>query len=1048
MSGEEPAPQMAPAESPQMVSSVKLPILKQREYTLWSMRMEQYLTNTDYGLWQVIMNGDEPVQTTRDENGVETEVPPKTAHAILARQRERKAKSILLLAILDEYQLSFHSIKDAKSLWVAIKSRFGGNVESKKMQETVLKQQFESFSVSDTEGLDKAYDRFQKLIGLLEVHEDTNSINEVNTANGVSTAAGHSSSGQASSSSYTDDLMFSVFASQSNSPQLDDEDLEQIDHDDLEEMDLKWQVVMLSMRVKECRAPRNQENRNGDARYRNRDNNKRTLPVESSDALVVQDNALIVQDGLGYDWSYIAQEEPTEFVLMAYTSRSDTEKNKVTYEEKIAVLEFEVKDKGNAITRLTNQLDQTLKKKEDLKAKLEQFEISSKNLNKQINSQLIAKDKTGLGYGDQLSESDSEVLPSVFDSRSSDGDDNPTKECFVAFGGSTKGGKITKYIAASHCCGQVLWIQNQMMNYGYNFMQTKIHVDNESAICVIKNPVYHSKTNHIEIRHHFIRDSYEKRLIEMVKIHTDNNVVDLLTKAFDVSRFNFLVASIVKNGLKKHVSSDCKDRHLGKVKKGQDTKVVVSGAKIPYWGFSNMKRAFKEYSKEITSLFDTMLVHHRHGEPSTPESSPSKITSSPSLSPQHTSINAPSTSQSPNIQNTPVTEETTLMPHDSPLQSVHSLGRDEGSLSLNELTVLCTSLSTKVQSLENELQQTKKVYTSALTKLILRVKKLERIVNTSKARRKARIVISEDEDAEDPSKQRRSLIEELDMDVDISLVPPHAADQGRKTDDTQVSGQPDDQLGVFSAAKVLVDAAEQGRSVGNVQTYTRQRTRLNTSSTLVSTASEMVNTVGLKARDKAQKLHEEELARFNAEQESIDIARKEKVIDEEVERQSTEEEKGKKSDDSSKPTRKKTLARKRAGGNDSKKSVRKQKLEDDTEKKELKAYLDIVSEDEFVMEVESLATKYPIINWKTHVLTEHFMYYQIIKPDGSSKNYKIFSEMLDDFDRHDVMDLHRLVEERYTTSPEGYDLMLWGDLKTLFEHDEDMNSERINMNTI
>ncbi|GJS60981.1 putative ribonuclease H-like domain-containing protein [Tanacetum coccineum] len=98
-----------------------------------------------------------------------------------------------------------------------------------------------------------------------------------------------------------------------------------------------------------------------------------------------------------------------------------------------------------------------------------------------------------------------------------------------------------EYITASHCYGQVLWIQNQMLDYGYNFMQTKIHVDNESAICVVKNPVYHSKTKHIEIRHHFIRDYYEKRLIEMVKIHTDNNVADLLTKAFDVSRCNFLV---------------------------------------------------------------------------------------------------------------------------------------------------------------------------------------------------------------------------------------------------------------------------------------------------------------------------------------------------------------------------------------------------------------------------------------------------------------------------------------------------------------------------
>nr|GEU60073.1 hypothetical protein [Tanacetum cinerariifolium] len=94
-----------------------------------------------------------------------------------------------------------------------------------------------------------------------------------------------------------------------------------------------------------------------------------------------------------------------------------------------------------------------------------------------------------------------------------------------------------EYIAASNCRGQVLWLQNQLLEYGYNFMQTKIHVDNESAICVVKILVCHSKTKHIEIRHHFIRDSYEKMLIEMVKIHTDYNIADILTKAFDVTRF-------------------------------------------------------------------------------------------------------------------------------------------------------------------------------------------------------------------------------------------------------------------------------------------------------------------------------------------------------------------------------------------------------------------------------------------------------------------------------------------------------------------------------
>ncbi|GJZ37708.1 putative ribonuclease H-like domain-containing protein [Tanacetum coccineum] len=101
-----------------------------------------------------------------------------------------------------------------------------------------------------------------------------------------------------------------------------------------------------------------------------------------------------------------------------------------------------------------------------------------------------------------------------------------------------------EYVAAANCCRQVLWIQNQMIDYGFNFMNTKIHIDNESTISVIKNPVAHSRTKHIKICFHFIRDCYEKRLIEVIKIHTDSNVADLLTKGFNVTRFNFLVVSI------------------------------------------------------------------------------------------------------------------------------------------------------------------------------------------------------------------------------------------------------------------------------------------------------------------------------------------------------------------------------------------------------------------------------------------------------------------------------------------------------------------------
>nr|GEV69228.1 hypothetical protein [Tanacetum cinerariifolium] len=106
-----------------------------------------------------------------------------------------------------------------------------------------------------------------------------------------------------------------------------------------------------------------------------------------------------------------------------------------------------------------------------------------------------------------------------------------------------------EYITASNCYGHVIWLQNQLLDYGYNFLQKKIHVDNESAICVVKNHVYHSKTKNIEIRHHFIRDSYKKTLIQMVKKHTDYNIADLFTKAFDVTRFKFLIATIDKKEL-------------------------------------------------------------------------------------------------------------------------------------------------------------------------------------------------------------------------------------------------------------------------------------------------------------------------------------------------------------------------------------------------------------------------------------------------------------------------------------------------------------------
>ncbi|GJU03152.1 ribonuclease H-like domain-containing protein [Tanacetum coccineum] len=1546
MFGEESAPQMALVESPHMVSSVKLPILKKGEYTLWSIRMEQYLTNTDYALW--------------------------------------KAKSILLLAIPDEYQLRFHTIKDTKSLWAAIKK-----------------------------GQDKAYDRFQKLLSLLEVHgavvsnedankkflralpsswnnvslimknkagiddldindlynnlkvfeadikgssgsssnsqnvaflsvENTNSINEVNTANGVSTTLGHNSPGQASSSSYTDDLMFSFFANQSSGPQLDDEDLEQIDHDDLEEMDLKWGHF-----ARECRAPRNQENMNGDAGYRNRDNTRRTVPVETSDALVVQDNVHSCAKNYVKTYEKLQKQfneqrqtlNKANLEIVAYQLGLESvesqlivhQKNEAVYEEKIAVLEFEVKDKGNAVTRLTNQLERTLKEKEDLKAKLEQFETSSKNLNKLINSQISSKDKIGLGYGDQLNKnysSGSELFNSVLNSHSSDGDDNQTNDRFkknngyhvvpplltrnymppladlsftglddfvyrpttnktstsvsqvktsitppsntsvemprvesvrpsgviiedwvsdddedtndlqatekpsfkriefnnarnesvkpkqfekpriitqnpkrmakksvlknigknsgqreirpvwnsaqrinhqnkfvpsavltrfervpvsaakqislrattsttpntrisnekvntvrvngvntagqiavstvkgsmvmlrpqqgnpnkllkykrnvltvdvqayrpwnkalltdyqdidggfVAFGGSTRGvakrllvqkwvyrnkkdergivvrnkarlvaqgykqeegidydevfapvarveairlffafasfinfpvyqmdvksvflygtieeevyvcqppgfvdleflekvykvdkalyssyqaprawyetlstylldngfhrGQIDKTLFIKRLKGDILLVQCKKQTMVAN-STTEAEYIAASHYCG-QNPVYQSKTKHIEIRHHFIRDSYKKRLIEMVKIHTDHNVADLLTKAFDVSRFNFLVASIGKRGRDTKipqsggppikVGDQAVHKKLGDImervattafslESEQDSgsegfhqiidflnashiqyaltenpTIYVSFIKqfwrtatartsangeveltatidgqghfSPQWKFlihtilhclSPKKTAWEQFSSNIATaiiclatnrtcnfsklIFDAMIKNlenphkilmyprfiqiclnkkrrllqpHTRTYPthiltqnvfsnmkrdsrgysgidfslfptmiSALETSPSRITSSPSLSPQHTPLSTPSTSQPPNTQPTLDVEEAVLMPHESLLHSVHSFGRDEGSLSLSELTVLCTNLSNKVTSLEAELAQTKQTYGTALTKLIKKVKKLEQTVvleegeptelvedqcSGEKGEKEVSTFDAEHSTvfpevstaAENLVYIRRSALKKKIRVKELCRAEPARRRQEKQLEDAEIARQLHEEINKVGQERVVTKDDQAHVIDWSDLVVLRYHAHLNRPYFVVEVRKNMVmylkNQGGYKMNYFKGMKYEDIRPIFEKVWDQIQSFA---LMDSKKEKGS--EKKG---------SIKKSLARKRASEKQSEESIKRQKIEDDIEKEELKAYLDLVPREEFAMQIESL----------------------------------------------------------------------------------------------
>ncbi|GJT27228.1 hypothetical protein Tco_0907503 [Tanacetum coccineum] len=145
MSETEPIP---PTSS---VTALRIPIIKKGEYDLWSMKMRQYIAITDHILWDIITNGD---QATTDPASSSV---PKTSLAANARRNNEKALNILLSAIPDRHLLSFHDATNAKTLWTAIKARFGGNEASKKMQKNLLKQQFETFTIGSREELDSAY---------------------------------------------------------------------------------------------------------------------------------------------------------------------------------------------------------------------------------------------------------------------------------------------------------------------------------------------------------------------------------------------------------------------------------------------------------------------------------------------------------------------------------------------------------------------------------------------------------------------------------------------------------------------------------------------------------------------------------------------------------------------------------------------------------------------------------------------------------------------------------------------------------------------------
>ncbi|GJZ49988.1 hypothetical protein Tco_0604178 [Tanacetum coccineum] len=286
----------------------------------------------------------------------------------------------------------------------------------RKLKKNLLKQQYENFVTSSTETTRTIVWRNKPEIETLSLDDLFNNL-KAYESEGVNTA---STQGAADSSTTVENLsnavIYSLFASQPSTLQLDNEDLQQIHPNDLEEMDLRWNIAMLTIRAR-----------------RFLKNTGRKLDMDTKEIIGFDKSKC---DGFGYDWSDQEEEGPTNFALMAYSSTSSNSstnselsngsnccssclecvkdlkeqneqlvkdlrtarENESVYEEDIKLLKREVYLRDLDIAELKRKLELVTKEKDEVQLTVQKFENSSKSLSELLDRQIMDKYKTGLGY--------------------------------------------------------------------------------------------------------------------------------------------------------------------------------------------------------------------------------------------------------------------------------------------------------------------------------------------------------------------------------------------------------------------------------------------------------------------------------------------------------------------------------------------------------------------------------------------------------------------------------------------------------------------------
>ncbi|GJR69982.1 putative ribonuclease H-like domain-containing protein [Tanacetum coccineum] len=592
---------------------------------------------------------------------------------------------------------------------------------------------------------------------------------------------------------------------------------------------------------------------------------------------------------------------------------------------------------------------------------------------------------------------------------------------------------------------------------------TKIHIDNKSTICIVKNHVFHSKTKHIEIRHHFIRDSYEKKLIQMIKIHTEKNVADLLIKAFDaittpglltIASSKLMLLGINLQLLVNVNAVDVQLQALVDKKKVIITKSTIRrdlhleddegidclpNAVI----FKELTRiGYEKLSQKLTfykAFFSPQwkyLIHTILQCLSAKTTAWNEFSSTMAFT-----IICLATNQKFNfskyifdnmVKNVDSMVKFWMYPSDNvaeeavneenvPTHSNDPLLNGEDILKLMELMELCTNLQNRVG-------------------------------------RSRRVESSEESlgDQEDASKQGRK-IHDIDADEDIYLVNvPRDEDMFGVNDlegdevvvESDVSAKKkDDEVKVV---KEVVNTADDAAPVNATTITTVELTLAQKLAELMSARpkakglvipeqepSESITTTTTKttagillqepsetrttttpvipSKDKAKKVEEKRnKPPTKAQQRSIMTTYLKNMA-------------GWKPKDLKINETRAEESLKRVGNELEQEKEKKQKIDDDQEEAEMKKLMEIIAdEEEVAVDAIPLATKPPsIVDWK--IIKEGKLgYYQIIRADGSSKRYSSMIQMLQNFDREDLETLWKLVKANHgsTRPEEGYERVL------------------------